>query len=654
MSAALAAACAPLAAAGMLLAATPGHALGEEIPFADFARHTQYENVKISPAGDYLAATDVVKGKRVLSLIRLADMKGLNLSPHDNDEVADFWWIDTHRVVYSIQEKVGDLDVPLLTGELYAANADGSGRAIIAGVRDYGGFQGIAQVIGRVPGDSKRLLVQTTPWARESEHQFASAQMIDGSGSLQRLATAPMQRANFVADNHGDIRFAYADTDDLGVEVYYRADSSARWELLFDRSKAEAALRPIRFSRNDDSVYFACPGDSGVGGICRWNVETRTMQVLWSALEAEPDQLLDTLDGRDAFAIGSTPGRPALTLIGKDGIEAKLLRALTEQFPGQDVRLGSSTADGRRVVVFVSSDRNPGEFYLLDVDQGKASFLLARQPWIRPERMAAMEPVKLAARDGLPLHGYLTRPAGKETAKNLPMIVLVHGGPYGIHDSWGYDPAVQMLASRGYAVLQVNFRGSSGYGAEFMRAGLREWGRAMQDDVTDATRWAVAEGIADARRVCIFGASYGGYAALEGAVREPDLYRCAIGYVGVYDLRMMQKRGDIPQTLFGKSYLSRALGDDQDDLYERSPVAHADRIKAKVMLVVGGSDLRVPEAQGKAMHAALNAQHIEHEWLYQRNEAHGFYNETHVTELFRSVMRFLDRSIGAAEIDGRR
>ena len=632
----------------------PGCAFADEIPFADFARHAQYENVKISPAGDYLAATVVVKGKRMLSLIRLADMKGVNVSPHDYDEVADFWWIDAHRVVYSVQQKFIDLDVPLLTGELYAVNADGSGRTIIAGVRDFGGFQGIAQVIGRIPGDNQRLLVQTMPWGRESENQFASAQMIDGSGSLQRLATAPMHRASFVADNHGSIRFAYADTDDLGVEVYYRGDAGAPWELLFGRKKADTVMRPIRFSRDDASVYFACPGDAGAGGICRWNVETRTMQPLWSGVDAEPDELLDTLDGRDAFAIRSTPGRPALALIDKDATEAKLLRELTQQFPGQDVRLGSSTLDGRKVIVFVSSDRNPGEFFLFDVDKSKASFLLARQPWIRPERMATMEPVKLTARDGLPLHGYLTRPAGRESAKNLPLVVLVHGGPYGIHDSWGYDPVVQMLASRGYAVLQVNFRGSGGYGATFMRAGLREWGRAMQDDVTDATRWAIGEGIADARRVCIFGASYGGYAALEGAVREPDLYRCAIGYVGVYDLRMMHKRGDIPQTLFGKNYLSRALGDDQDELYERSPVAHADRIKAKVMLVVGGSDLRVPEAQGKAMHAALNAQHIEHEWLYQRNEAHGFYNETHVMELFRSAVAFLDHSIGAAETNGRR
>jgi dipeptidyl aminopeptidase/acylaminoacyl peptidase len=228
--------------------------------------------------------------------------------------------------------------------------------------------------------------------------------------------------------------------------------------------------------------------------------------------------------------------------------------------------------------------------------------------------------------------------------------VLVHGGPYGEHDSWEYDATVQALASRGYAVLQVNYRGSGGYGAAFVEAGLREWGGKMQDDVTDATRWAIAQGIADPRRICIFGNSYGGYAALAGAEKEPDLYRCAIGYVGVYDLRMMYKRGDIPQTVFGKNYLKRALGEDQDELYDRSPIAHVDRLKASVMLIVGGSDLRVPESQGKRMHAALRDRNIEHEWLYQRNEAHGFYNETHVEEMYRSVMAFLDRNIGRTDL----
>jgi dipeptidyl aminopeptidase/acylaminoacyl peptidase len=345
------------------------------------------------------------------------------------------------------------------------------------------------------------------------------------------------------------------------------------------------------------------------------------------------------------------PGRPATTLIQHDAPESKLLALLSPQFPGEDVSLRSSTTHASKVVFLVTGDRDPGEFFLYEAKARRASFLFARMPWIEPESMAAMEPISLKARDGLVLHGYLTRPPGKAEAKDLPLVVFVHGGPHGPRDEWGFDPYVQVLASRGYAVLQVNYRGSGGYGRAFEQAGYREWGGKMQDDVTDATHWAFAQGIADPKRTCIFGGSYGGYAALEGAVKEPALYRCAIGYVGVYDLRMMYSRGDIQQSLYGENYLKRVLGEDDAELTARSPLAHIDRLKAKVMLIVGGQDKRVPPAHGLALHSALSKAHVEHEWLYQRTEGHGFYDEKHVEDLYSKVLAFLDRNIGAARTD---
>jgi dipeptidyl aminopeptidase/acylaminoacyl peptidase len=197
-------------------------------------------------------------------------------------------------------------------------------------------------------------------------------------------------------------------------------------------------------------------------------------------------------------------------------------------------------------------------------------------------------------------------------------------------------------------VLQVNYRGSGGYGGVFERAGYREWGGKMQDDVTDATRWAVQQGVADAKRICIFGASYGGYAALEGAVKEPDLYRCAIGYVGVYDLPLMYKRGDVPQSTYGENYLKQVLGEDGASLWDRSPIAHIDRLQAKVMLIVGGADTRVPPIYGENLHYALDKARIEHEWLYERTEGHGFYEEGHRAALLTRLIAFLDANIGAA------
>ena len=617
------------------------------VPLADFARHAQFHDIKISPQGDYLAASAVVEGKAVLSLIRLADMKGVNLRPREGDEVVEFWWVAPHRVFYGVSEKTAGLEQPSATGELYAVNADGSGKKLMIGYRANGAWIN-ADVIRPLYTADNKVLISKSHWngSRDGAYPVAASMDVD-SGALVERATAPIRNASFVADNHGQIRFASAYATDQKLRVYYRAKDGADWELLVDESRKDAAVTPLGFDRDDHNVYFDCGGTHGVGGLCLWNVATRKLSTLWSGAESGVRGLVLTFDGHDVVAIRAMPGRVATTLIDKNAPEAKLLVGLMQQFPGADVQLTSSTPDGSKVVFLVSGGSDPGQFFLYDSASRKASFLFARRPWIKPEQMAAVEPISLKSRDGLALHGYLTRPSGQEDAKNLPTVVFVHGGPYGIRDHWEFDPHVQMLASRGYAVLQVNYRGSGGYGEAFEHAGFREWGGKMQDDVTDATRWAIAQGVADPKRICIFGASYGGYAALEGAVKEPELYRCAIGYVGVYDLRLMYTRGDIPQSTYGDNYLKRVLGEDESVLWDRSPIAHLDRLKAKIMLIVGGADKRVPPVQGESLRSALNKAHIEHEWIYQRTEGHGFYDEKSAQDMFGKVVAFLDRNLGA-------
>ncbi len=369
--------------------------------------------------------------------------------------------------------------------------------------------------------------------------------------------------------------------------------------------------------------------------------------MVWSAKEAAGVALLATADGKDAFAIRSLPGRPALTLLDKPAPEVAVLIDVMKQFPGEDVQITSESRDGKRMIFFVSADTDPGVYFLYDTDKKKLAALFQRRSWIKPAQMASMEPVQFKARDGLLINGYLTRPLGKETAKQLPTVLFIHGGPFGYRDDWDFDPQVQMLASRGFAVLQVNYRGSGGYGGAFEHAGYREWGGKMQDDVTDATHWIIDQGVADKNRVCIFGASYGGYAAMEGVTKEPDLYKCAIAYAGVYDLRLMLTSGDIPVFLRGQNYLKVTLGTDENDLWNRSPIAHVDRLKAKVMLVVGGADQRVPAVQGEHLHDELNRRNIAHEWVYERAEGHGFYDVAHTTQLYEKIVAFLDTQIGA-------
>ena len=270
----------------------------------------------------------------------------------------------------------------------------------------------------------------------------------------------------------------------------------------------------------------------------------------------------------------------------------------------------------------------------------------ARREWQDPETMATMRPIEFAARDGQRIHGYVTLPRGSD-GKQLPMVVLPHGGPFGIFDSWGYDTDPQVLAAAGYAVLQINFRGSGAHGRAFEQAGGREWGGLMQDDVTDGTRWAVSEGIADPARICIYGASYGGYAALMGAAREPSLYRCAAGYVGVYDLPLMFREGDMRQLESGRTYLREWIGEPAE-LGKVSPVNLATSIKVPVFLAAGGKDERAPIEHSERMEKALRAAGVPVETLFVRTEGHGFFTEEHRAEFYSRLLAFLDRNIGSA------
>lgn len=649
------------------LALVVGGTAAAEVPYRDFARHEQFREVKLSPDGEHLAVSVVVDGKAVLSLVRLSDMKGVNLRPRESRELASFWWVSPTRVMYTVGERIGALEQPVSTGEIYAVNADGTGDAPLFGYRmGSGGGPHVrkatsqlayATPISALRGDPRHALIAIYPFnganlghvrTMSAAGVFPVAARIDlFTGSTTAVTTSPLRNAAFLADNDGVVRFAYGTGTGQTMKVWYREGDGKDWSLVLDEDRDHRRASPLAFNRAQDKVYFSCGSGHG-DGICLWDVATHKLSPLWSGIGLLG--LVPSFDDRDIVAIRSMPDRAATTLVERDAPEATLLASLLQQFPGEDVRITSSSRDGGKVVFEVGGDRNPSQFFLYDRAARKARFLFASRPWIKPEQMAPMEPIALKARDGLPLHGYLTRPPGKEDAKNLPLVVFVHGGPYGIRDSWEFDPYVQMLASRGYAVLQVNFRGSGGYGEAFLKAGYREWGGKMQDDVTDATHWAVAQGIADPKRLCIFGGSYGGYAALEGAAKEPDLYRCAIGYVGVYDLRLMYSRGDIPQSNAGTNYLKLVLGEDQGRLWASSPVAMADRIKARVMLVVGGQDARVPPVQGEAMRSAFAKAHVAHEWVYQRTEGHGFYDEGHVEELFARIVAFLDSNIGEATV----
>ena len=329
-------------------------------------------------------------------------------------------------------------------------------------------------------------------------------------------------------------------------------------------------------------------------------------------------------------------------------------RKLQAQLPGYQVSTTATNKAEDMKIVYAGNDRTRGTYYLYDVKADKLTKIADLAPWIQAEEMAEMIPVSYPSRDGLTIEGYLTLPAGltMETARQLPVVVNPHGGPWA-RDSWGYNPEVQFLANRGYAVLQMNFRGSTGYGRKFKELSYKQWGQTMQNDITDGVRWLISQGIADSTRIAIYGGSYGGYATLAGLTYTPDLYACGVDYVGVSNLfTFLQTIPPYWKPMLDMMY--EMVGDPQKDstmLAAYSPALNADKIKAPLLVVQGANDPRVNKAESDQMVAALRARGVDVDYMVKDNEGHGFHNEENRFAFYRTMERFLAKHLKGEQID---
>lgn len=654
------------------LFALPAVAAGESAPVAAekakanvdvdrFVRTDSFNEIKISPRGDYYAATVTLEdGERTaLAITRRSDSSLTATFVLDkNTHVAGFAWVNPTRVLISIAEKLGALDQPQPTGELYAINADGSQVELLIGVRVQGAGLGTriqtkkvervaAYLVDDLPNDDRQVIISVSPFGGDP---YTRAELMDVySGRRVQVASAPVRNARFVTDNQGIVRFAVGTDTDNRERLYYRTGNGANWQLLNDEDETGLKQWPIGFGADDRIAYLEAERDTGPNAIVAFDLDDQTRTPVLRDDSVDLTQVVYRNGSSVPVGVLLDDGKPRTAFFDDGSDEARLYRSLEAAFGNQAVLINSQTADGKIALVETWSDRNPGDFYLYDKKEKSADLLLSRAEWFDPTQMATTRPIKLSARDGLPLHGYLTLPKDS-SGKSQPMVVLPHGGPFGIRDTWGFERDVQLLADAGYAVLRLNFRGSGGYGKSFTAAGAQQWGKAMQDDLTDATRWAIGEGIADPKRICIYGASYGAYAALMGVAREPSLYQCAVGYVGVYDLPTMHTHGDIQQRGSGETFLREWIGD-RGKLAAVSPNNLADRIKVPVFLAAGGKDERAPIAHSKMMERALRAAGVPVETLYYDTEGHGFYVQSHRREYYIRLLAFLSRSLGGGTAD---
>ncbi|WP_342315887.1 S9 family peptidase [Lysobacter sp. FW306-1B-D06B] len=641
------------------LTALSSPAMCADVDVSAYVRKDQFGDILISPNGSHFAATVPLEDRTVLAVIERGTNKLTgSFNVGRNTEISEFAWVTPDRLLFGTARKFGALARPQLTGNLYAMNADGSKLDILVGqdIDDGGPGTSIkpkkgnnkiaAFLIDAPPADTRSVLVAALPYTYGPADVFTTVERLDlFSGRLSRVATVPVRNAGFALDNKGQVRFASGANADRIRKLYYRANDGAEWELM-TIEKNGLFEEPVGFSADDSIAYLQVEQPDGPDAIVALELATGKRTQVLRDDDVDPSRIIYRNGTHVPIGAYFNDGRPRSEFFDAQAPEARLQKSLEGAFAGNAVTITSQTSDGGVALVQVASAQNPGDFYLFDTKAKKAEHALARREWFDPEQQSPMQPVTFAARDGLTLHGYLTVLKGS-SGKNLPMVVMPHGGPYGVRDVWTFDEEVQMLADAGYAVLQVNFRGSGGYGVAFTSAGQREWGGKMQDDVTDATRWAIQQGIADKGRICLYGGSYGGYASLMGVAKEPDLYKCAAGYVGVYDLPTMHTQGDIQERGSGETYINDWIGK-RDSLGAVSPNRMADRIKVPVFLAAGGEDQRAPITHSRMMEQALRKAGVPVETLYYNDEGHGFYIEAHRKEFYTRLLAFLSRSLGGS------
>jgi dipeptidyl aminopeptidase/acylaminoacyl peptidase len=466
---------------------------------------------------------------------------------------------------------------------------------------------------------------------------------IDSQKAIRKLlADLPNPDLDFLIRNDGKLGYASGHDEHDEALLFRHDEASDNWTKL---SGLGRRYHPLRFSRDDKQMLVNWSPQGGPDKLVREDVATGKRVTLF---EDATGSYADVLFGPDQdmpFGALNAVGKPQVRYFDENDEGARLHKLLSAQFPDEYLRFIDFSDDGNTLLFSVASDRDPGSYYLFNRKTMKADLLLSSREEIDPEQMAPRRPITFKARDGLVLHGFLTMPAHPAGSK-VPLVLLPHGGPFGLADGWHFDTDAQFLASRGYAVLQVNYRGSGGRGPDFKESGYREWGGKIQDDLVDGVRWAVAGGEVDGARMCVYGGSFGGYSALMLAAREPALFKCAVGYAGVYDLNLVFKPQNNRWDESRINYFGKTVGTDKAELNRYSPTLLAERITAPVMLVHGGQDKVALVENAEKMRDALTRAGRPPEWLLASGEGHGFYTIKNRTEFYQRLEAFLAKHIG--------
>lgn len=632
--------------------ALPMTASAQVIPVEYFFRHSKFSGAALSPNGQFLAAIAPVNGRQNLVVVDLKGKSSVAVTAFAKADVTNPRWVNNKRLVYSTADFQAGLGEQR-GGGLYAIDRDGQApREISASLGTLIGnnfaVRRYSEMLSRIEGDSDEIFAVSND---RSERYVDVYRLNTRTGAKQLLTfDAPGGVGTWVLDRNGVPRAAVQVEKAELARLWIRPTATGPWKMVHEANlKLGDGITPLAFDWAGVLYVSARAPGEDKAAIFTLNLATGALGDLVAAnpqYDVTEGLIFDAIL-KKLVGVAINGDRPSYVWLDEQW--SRWNATLNATLPGRFNWL-SRTTDTTSLLVRSASDKVAAEYFLFDPVNRKLEEVGATSPWLKAERMGEREFRRYESRDGISIPAYVTYPP-KVERKMLPLVVDVHGGPWVRGDTWRFDDNAQFLASRGYAVLQPNFRGTTGNGWHHYRTSWKQWGKSMQDDVTDGVKHLISKGIVDPNRVCIMGASYGGYAALMGLVREPAMFKCGINYVGVTDpqLLLTVSWSDISNSDFTKHRLAEMIGDPDKDkeLVERaSPLKRAAEIKAPVLMAYGGEDYRVPLVHGERMRDALLANKVPVEWVVYREEGHGWLKEENRFDFARRVEAFLARHIG--------
>ena len=547
--------------------------------------------------------------------------------------IAGYMWADNERLLF-MKDTAGDENY-----RLYGVNIDGSD------LRCYTDFPGVrASIIDDLEDVPDQIIIGMN---QRNPEAFDPYRLNLKTGELTLLAENPGNWQGWMTDHAGQLRAVTAIVDGVNTQILYRDNDGEEFRpVLTTNFKEEVSF--LEFTPDNRHVYAA----TNLG-------RDKVSLVLMDPATCEELEQLFSHEKYDVEGISYSRKRGKLLAVfcsgHKDPVrhyfdseEEALRKRIKAHFPDHKVGLADTDKAEQNLLLYVGNDRTRGAYYFYNVDEDQPRLLAELAPWIREEDMVEMHAVTYTTRDGWEIEAYLSLPHGLtlETAHHVPTIINPHGGPWA-RDKWGFSSETQFLCSRGYAVFQMNFRGSTGYGRKFLEASYKQWGQAMQDDITDGVEWLISQGISDPKRIAIYGGSYGGYATLAGVTYTPHLYACAVDYVGVSNLlTFMQTIPPYWRPMLEMMY--EQVGDpdkDREMLEAYSPALHAYKIVAPLFIAQGANDPRVNKAESDQMVAALRERGVDVEYMVKDNEGHGFHNQENRFDFYRAMEAFLAKHL---------